>query len=732
MIVDRGKGKTVYIRYRDPKTLDRQVMTINDIYPYCFVEDESAPYIDAISKESGYTGLYGESLTKITMYDPAEVGKLKNIGATWEANIPFVNRVLADAKPDIPDYKHRIWYLDGEWSVNTGQITLLTVYDNYTEKMFTWFTAEGYNAGKHKQVGEYTLSNPAMAFDSEKELLSHFIQFMRRHDPDVITGWFVVGADIKQIVERCRKVGVDSRKMSPYNRLRYEFDDWAQPIPGRNCIDLMLAFSKLWEMKNGKLSGYKLDDVAEECLGEKKLELPDGHDTYYTNFPLYLKYNQIDVELLPKLNALNNAIEHYLSIQTIVKCDIRTTPFITRIFTCLALQDDEFTLRIPSKAQFAKVPYSGADIQEPVAGVYDNVAIMDIKAMYHSNVNLHNISWETLSPDGIDCGNGSKFMQGERGLLGRQMDKMTELRNHYKKLMKEAKTPEEAKRYDALQYATKSLVASMYGCAGDSKYALYHPEVASAITYTSRQTLFRLRDECKSLGYDVIYGHTDSIFCTVPSPEEGVKAMDIINERMSPIETEFERFANTMLISAKNRYVGNVSWVDGEYVKPQMYLKGMEIKQSRMPSAMKDAVKSVISCILERKQPPVDELASTIEDIMAGNIPLEDLAMKGKLTQDLDKYKVLSGASAGAKWANDYLGKGYRAGDYFKTTLDSEGNYIAFDKASDLDGLNIEIGYEHIVQRFVIDKVKPLFEIAGWDIIPLENARDGKSKVEWL
>ena len=112
----------------------------------------------------------------------------------------------------------------------------------------------------------------------------------------------------------------------------------------------------------------------------------------------------------------------------------------------------------------------------------------------------------------------------------------------------------------------------------------------------------------------------------------------------------------------------------------------MEIKQSRMPSAMKDAVKSVISCILERKQPPVDELASTIEDIMAGNIPLEDLAMKGKLTQDLDKYKVLSGASAGAKWANDYLGKGYRAGDYFKTTLDSEGNYIAFDKASDLDG----------------------------------------------
>ena len=733
MIVDRGKGKTVIIRYRDPETLDRKEERISNIYPYCFVEDESAQYIEAISKEAGYTGLYGESLTKITMYDPSEIGKLKKTGPTWEANIPFVNRVLADANPDIPDYKHRIWYLDGEWSVATGKITLLSVYDNYTEKMFTWFTADGYDAGKHKRVGEYTFDNPVLAFDDERSLLAHFVNFMRRHDPDVITGWFVVGADLKQIVERCRKVGVDARKMSPHNRIRYEFDDWAQPIPGRNCIDLMIAFSKLWEMKNGKLPGLKLDDVAEECLGERKLELPDGHDTYFTNFPLYLKYNQLDVELLPKLNALNNAIEHYLSIQTIVKCDIRTAPFITRIFTCLALQDPDFTLRIPSKAQFAKVPYPGADIQQPVPGVYDNVAIMDIKAMYHSNVNLHNISWETLDDSGTDCGNGSRFdISGKRGLLGRQMDKMTVLRNHYKGLMKDAKDDSERKRYDALQYATKSLVASMYGCAGDSKYALYHPDVAAAITYTSRQTLFRLRDECKRLGYEVIYGHTDSIFCTVPSPEEGVKAMSIINERMSPIETEFERFANTMLISAKNRYVGNVSWVDGEYVEPQMYLKGMEIKQSRMPPAMKEVVKNVIDSILNRSEPPIDMIAQKIESIMAGNVPLEDLSMKGKLTQDLDKYKVLSGASAGAKWANDYLGKGYRGGDYFKTTLDSEGNYIAFDKASDLDGLNITIGYSQIIQRFIIDKVKPLFEIASWDIIPLENARDGKSKVEWL
>lgn len=734
MIVERGKGKTVYIRYRDPTTLERQMLTIKDIYPYCFVEDESAEWIDAVAKEPGYQGIYGESLTKITMYDPSEIGQLARQGKTWEGNIPFVNRVLADAQPDIPDYKHRIWYLDGEWTIDTGKITLLTVYDNYTERLYTWFTADGYNEGKHRQVGDYTMDTPAMAFKDERSLLAHFVGFMRKQDPDVITGWYVAGADLKQIVERCRKNGVDYKKMSPHNRIRYEFDDWSQPIVGRNTIDLMLAFSKLWEMKNGKLSGYRLDDVAEECLGERKVELPDGHDTYYTNFPLYLDYNRQDVRLLPRLNALNNAIEHFLSIQTIVKCDIRTTPHITRIFTCLALQDADFTLRIPSKPQFDKVDYSGADIQEPQPGLYDNVAIMDIKAMYHSNVNLHNISWETLDPDGDNCGNGSCFRQGERGLLGRQMDKMTELRNHYKGLMKNAATDAERKRYDALQYATKSLVASMYGCAGDSKYALYHPEIAAAITYTSRQTLFRLRDECNKRGFPVIYGHTDSIFCVVPQgPEIGVELVNAINETMAPIETEFERFAETMLISAKNRYVGNVNWVDGEYVKPQFYLKGMEIKQSRMPPVMRETVGNVLRGMLEKKPSSVviSQVSDVVSDIMNGKVALEDLSMKGKLTKDLSDYVSVSGAAAGAKWANDYLGKGYRKGDFFRCLIDSEGNYIAFDKPEELPSW-VNVGYRHIVQRFILDKVEPYFTIAGWSMIEIENARDGKSGVEWL
>ena len=120
------------------------------------------------------------------------------------------------------------------------------------------------------------------------------------------------------------------------------------------------------------------------------------------------------------------------------------------------------------------------------------------------------------------------------------------------------------------------MIASLYGIAGDSKYGMYHPDIAAAITYTSRQTLFRLRDECNERGYPVKYGHTDSIFCVVPSPEEGLELIAEINEAMSPIETEFEKWCDSMILKAKNRYAGKVTWTDGEYHESEYYYKGLE------------------------------------------------------------------------------------------------------------------------------------------------------------
>ena len=284
-----------------------------------------------------------------------------------------------------------------------------------------------------------------------------------------------------------------------------------------------------------------------------------------------------------------------------------------------------------------------------------------------------------------------------------------------------------------MQYACKSLVASMYGVCGDSKYGMYHPKVADAITFTSRQTLKKLRDVAAEVGWQTIYGHTDSIFVTGVDMSIPLDNLVTINARMAPIETQFERYCDRMLLMAKNRYAGNVVWTEGEWHQPKLYVKGIEMKQSRMPPVMKEAMGEVIGGILADKEK--EEIEESIKKltlkVINGEAEPRSLCMKGKLTRDLHQYKALSGPSAGAAWANEYLGKRYRGGDFFLTTIGEDGKYMAFDDPEDIEGL-YGIGFKHLADRFIVKKVQPYWEMMEWNLQPLLNVLDGKGELAWL
>ena len=57
--------------------------------------------------------------------------------------------------------------------------------------------------------------------------------------------------------------------------------------------------------------------------------------------------------------------------------------------------------------------------------------------------------------------------------------------------------------------------------------------------------------------------------------------------------------------------------------------------------------------------------------------------------------------------------------------------YIAFDDPSDIEDIE-EIGNKLLVDRFIIKKILPYYSLAGWNVQPLENAKNGLSDVNWL
>ena len=153
MIVERGKGRDVIIRARDENG-ERTTIKETGFYPYCFVETEHADLFPGASKEDGYLGLYGEDLTKITMASPDNINMIKEVAEenglrTWEANIPFVNRVLADrinSDDPIPNYDHRVWYLDCEWNPVTNALRVMVFHDSFVGETLCLYVNPNYDA----------------------------------------------------------------------------------------------------------------------------------------------------------------------------------------------------------------------------------------------------------------------------------------------------------------------------------------------------------------------------------------------------------------------------------------------------------------------------------------------------------------------------------------------------------------------------------------------------------
>ena len=78
----------------------------------------------------------------------------------------------------------------------------------------------------------------------------------------------------------------------------------------------------------------------------------------------------------------------------------------------------------------------------------------------------------------------------------------------------EGKGSDNYRKWDDAQKTVKRLRATFYGLMGFGRkgYAWGDLDIAKTITYGGRTALLRIQEESEKLGYEVIYGHTDSIF----------------------------------------------------------------------------------------------------------------------------------------------------------------------------------------------------------------------------
>jgi DNA polymerase elongation subunit (family B) len=380
----------------------------------------------------------------------------------------------------------------------------------------------------------------------EAALLRSFVELWNspRFSPDVVTGWNIDFFDIPYLVNRITRVLGDSwaKKLSPWGFLQEKKieimgkENQIYVPVGVTILDYLQLYKKFAYTQQ---ESYKLDHVAFEELGEKKLEFEGTlAELEINDYQKYVEYNIHDVRLVDMLDDKLKLIELVYAMAYDAGVNFQDT------FTTVGLWDVIIHNHLmKSKTvihQFQRAahdePILGGYVKDPQVGMHDWVVSLDLNSLYPHIIMQYNISPETYLgwlPSEGECENKDQaearvlralngslldqadfmrekdivvtanmcmFSRKKQGFLPALMQKMYNDRVVYKKQMIEAKKAYEHEgadkvqltkdiaRFNNLQMAKKIQLNSGYGALANIWNRWFKREFAEGITASAQLT----------------------------------------------------------------------------------------------------------------------------------------------------------------------------------------------------------------------------------------------------
>ena len=264
-------------------------------------------------------------------------------------------------------------------------------------------------------------------YDTEADLLMGFTNLIQEYNPQVITGYNILGFDIPYMMDRA---GDGMLRIFNYDKQSYVKDQhagetlikWSSSAyknqefrfldaEGRLFVDLLPLIKRDY-----KFSNYKLKTVSEFFLGESKDPLtPQGIFKCYrigiSDSPdaekamsIVGKYCVQDSALVLKLF---DTIETWVGLTEMAStCNVRIFDLYTKgqqikVFSqvykyCL---ENNFVVQKDGYVAKQNEQYTGATVLDPIPGVYDKVVPFDFSSLYPTTIIANNIDFSTLVTD---------------------------------------------------------------------------------------------------------------------------------------------------------------------------------------------------------------------------------------------------------------------------------------------------------------------------------------------
>ena len=524
------------------------------------------------------------------------------------------------------------------------------------------------------------------SYDTEREMLMAFKEYLMEKDIDIITGWNIFGFDLEYIMKRAVMTGCDQTfyEMSKMKNHSCELvykklsssalgdnDLKILPMPGRFIFDLF------HEVKKGyKLDSYKLDNVSKLYLGDNKIDMPpkEMFARFVEEDPVKLrevaeyciKDTLLPHRLLSKLSILVNLLE-MAKATWVPLCYLVERGQQIKVFSLLTKKAREMGFMVPtiSWGQYSAEGYEGATVLDAQKGAYYTpITALDFEGLYPSIMMAHNLCYSSMVMDSkyenipgvtYETFGFYKFAQDVPSLLPSILLELKQFRKQAKKDMAQS-TGALKEMYNGKQLAYKVSMNSVYGFTGASKGMLPCVQIASTVTLKGRSMI----DETKAYveknfpGSKVRYGDTDSVMVEFDvgnrTGKEAIEYSWEIGERAAeectklfkaPNNLELEKVYCPYFLYSKKRYAAKL-WTkgkDGNMNMDYIDVKGLQLVRRDNTPHMREVCKELLDVVLESSDtgPPKELALQRAIELIEGDVPNEKLILSQGLS---DSYKA--------------------------------------------------------------------------------------------
>ncbi len=646
------------------------LVTINQFQNYFFVESKHPTSLKSLS------GHYVEKIVCNTQEElKAKCQKFATEGLkVFESDIKPLERYLMDnnifAQINI---RGRAIMKDGLLTFENPEISLGSFYPNYKIMSFDIetgkdgrllslaysFRSKAYNEDRTIVLGQGIDTQDVKFSLKEAGLLEFFQQAVKRLDPDIFTGWNVIGFDFNFLDKKSKELKTPlllGRNNRPLDMFQSARGEWHVKLEGRVVVD------GPWAMKMNFFSfeSYKLNSVAKELLGSgKDIDEDEEFDKWgeierrFREDKMSLaKYNVLDatlvLDIFEKIKLLDLMITRsFISGMLIERVGGSTASFDH--FYLPALHDAGVVAPNVEDIGWARQA-KGGFVLNPKVGIHPNVLVMDFKSLYPTVIQtfmIDPLSRMNRHINPLSTPVGLTFSRTDHILPG----KITELLGRRSQAKKEKNTN--------LSQAVKILMNSFYGVMGSNGCRFYQEDLPDGITGTGQWILKTVIEYLEGRGFAVLYGDTDSLFVQLPTIDHYDDQAKVLVEEVnvfltdklkkdfdveSKLEIQYDKFFKTLILTstrgndegAKKRYAGlAVKTVDGKQVE-EMVLTGMEYVRSDWSLLARNFQYELIRRVFkgEDVQEYIDETLKKLE-----RKELDDqLVLSKRLSKPLDEY----------------------------------------------------------------------------------------------